>query len=52
DGLVAKTKVPNYETNVPEEVCETNASKIDDYEAEISVLQEAIKKFLTLKGSN
>ncbi|KAJ2752739.1 hypothetical protein GGI19_003628, partial [Coemansia pectinata] len=52
DGLLAKTKVPSYETNVPEEVRETNAYKIDDYEAEISVLQEAIEKFLTLKGSN
>ncbi|KAJ2052966.1 valine--tRNA ligase [Coemansia sp. S16] len=52
DGLVAKTKVPNYETNVPEEVRETNASKIGDYEAEINVLQKAIETFLTLKGSN
>ncbi|KAJ2055131.1 valine--tRNA ligase, partial [Coemansia sp. S2] len=52
DGLVAKTKVPNYETNVPEEVRETNASKIGDYEAEINVLQKAIETFLTLKGSS
>ncbi|KAJ2434543.1 valine--tRNA ligase, partial [Coemansia sp. RSA 2424] len=52
DGLVAKTMLPNYESNVPEEVRETTASKISDYEAEISILQKAIETFLTLKGSN
>ncbi|KAJ2889889.1 valine--tRNA ligase, partial [Coemansia aciculifera] len=52
DGLVAKTKIPNYESTVPDEVRETTASKISDYEAEINILQKAIETFLTLKGSD
>ncbi|KAJ2725712.1 valine--tRNA ligase [Coemansia sp. Benny D115] len=51
DALIAKTKIEKYETTVPAEVREANASKISNYDAEIEALEAAIKTFLTLKNA-
>ncbi|KAJ1905906.1 valine--tRNA ligase [Coemansia sp. IMI 209127] len=51
-GLEAKVNAPNYTTIVPVAVREANTTKLNNYEAEIDALQNAIKTFLTLKGDN
>ncbi|KAJ1771338.1 valine--tRNA ligase, partial [Coemansia sp. RSA 1843] len=51
-GLEAKLNAPKYTIIVPVDVREANASKLNNYEAEIDALQNAIKTFLTLKGDD
>ncbi|KAJ2212026.1 valine--tRNA ligase [Coemansia sp. RSA 1813] len=51
-GLEAKLNAPKYTIIVPMDVREANASKLNNYEAEIDALQNAIKTFLTLKGDD